>query len=82
MGFMVPQPFAPRREPVVSRFLGHNQLLAVLGVLDPDSSPRAFHGAGGRSCSLNGRHYGYSYAAAGAATGFSGETMGLKPLWS
>jgi hypothetical protein len=54
----------------------------VPGVLDPDSSPRAFRRAGGWSWSLDGRHNRYSYVTVGAITGFGGEAMGLKPPWS
>jgi hypothetical protein len=55
---------------------------AVAGVLDPDSSPLAFHRAGGRSRSLDGRHSRYSYVIVGALMGFGDEVVGLKPTQS
>jgi hypothetical protein len=64
------------RKPVVSRILGHNRWPAVLEVLDHDSSPRAFHRAGGRSQSLDSRQNRYSYVIVGAITEFNGEAMG------
>jgi hypothetical protein len=51
----------------------------VLGVPDPKSSSQAFHRAGGRSRSLDGRQNKYSYDTAGTTVGFKGVTMGLKP---
>jgi hypothetical protein len=82
MGYLIPQSFAAGGNWAISRFLGCNQWPVVLGVQDPDSSPRAFHRVGGRGCSLNRRHNRYSYVTTGTAAGFDGEAMGIKPLWS
>jgi hypothetical protein len=60
-------------------FLGSNQWPAVPGIQDSNSSPRAFHRAGGRGCSLNRRRNRYSSVAMCAAAGFSSEAIGLKP---
>jgi hypothetical protein len=49
------------------------------GVVDPDSSPRAFCRAGCQSWSLDSRQTRYSYVTVGATTGLSGEIMGVKP---
>jgi hypothetical protein len=62
-------------------FLGHNRYPMVHGVLDLDSSPRAFHRLGGRNRSLDGRQNRYSYVTTGTAAGFGGAAMGLEPLW-
>jgi hypothetical protein len=70
------------REPVVSKFLGHNWRHTVPRVLDPNSSPQSFHRAGGQSRSFDGRQNSYSYGTMGIAATFGGVAMGLRPPWS
>jgi hypothetical protein len=79
MRCMVPQPFAARGNRSYLEFWAIIDGPRYLGVLDPDSSPRSFRRAGGRSWSLNGRQNRYSYVTAGAITGYGGEAVGLKP---
>jgi hypothetical protein len=79
MGYLVSQPFAAGGNRIVFKFLGHSRRPVVRGVQDPDSSPRAFRRAGGRSHSVNRRYNRCSYVTMGTATGFGGEAMGIKP---
>jgi hypothetical protein len=61
----------PRRVPGWVTRLGRNRCPLVPWVQDPDSSPRAFHRAGGRSRSLNGRQNRYSHVTMGTVSGLS-----------
>jgi hypothetical protein len=60
-------------------FLDCKRRPMILGVQDPDSSPRAFRRVGGQGHSLDGGQSRYSYITMGTVVGFDFKAMGLKP---